>query len=301
MKTELIKRVSKLMLLLLIVFFFNSCGRKTDITIGTKNFTEQIILGEIMAELIANQLGLKVKKRFNLGGTFICFNALKQGEIDLYPEYTGTGLTAILKKPVINDNMKVYEIVKKNFKENYGLLWLKPFGFNNTYTITMRKSQAGKLHLTKISDLKKHMGKLRTGFTSEFFEREDGLKGLKKAYELSFKIKPKELDPGLMYKAIKENEVDVICGFATDGRIPAYDLQILQDDKHFFPPYYAAPVLRDNVLKKHPALEPILNKLYNLISDLEMSRMNYNVDQEGRKASDVANEFLHKHKLLKGE
>ncbi len=295
------KQILSVIPVLLITLIISACQKKADITIGTKNFTEQIILGEIFSQLIENRTGLSVSKRFNLGGTFICFKALLQGEIDIYPEYTGTGLTAILKKPVLNDKEKVYNIVKRNFKEQYNLLWLGPLGFNNTYTITMREKQAQNLKISTISDLKKHQGTLSTGFTSEFIEREDGWPGLLKTYQFKFTKQLKELDPGLMYMAIKEKEVDVICGFATDGRIKGYNLKVLKDDKMFFPPYYAAPLVRMKILEEHPGIVDALNKLTGLITNTAMSNMNFQVDNEGRKASEVAHEFLKRFNLLEME
>lgn len=292
-------RISLFIGLIITILLLVDCSDKNKtIVIGSKNFTEQIIVGEIIAQLIEGNTDLKVKRKFNLGGTFICFNALKQGEIDLYPEYTGTGLTAILKKDVITDKNKANDIVKKEFKDQFNLIWLEPFGFNNTYTITMRAGQAEKYNITRISDLKIHQNFLKCGFTTEFIERSDGYNGLKAKYKLSFKIRPKELDPGLMYKAVKEKEIDVICGFATDGRIRAYNLLVLNDDKNFFPPYYAAPLIRNEIIEKYPEIESLLKQLSGQISDKEMSEMNYTVDQEGQQAKLVATAFLKKSKLI---
>ena len=289
--------VALILLFSLLTFNFSCTSSKNTITIGSKNFTEQIILGEIMAQLIENHTDLKVKRKFNLGGTFICFNALKQGEIDIYPEYTGTGLTAILKMDVITDKDKSYKVVRDEFEKQYSLIWLKPFGLNNTYTITMRDEQANSLGINKVSDIKKHIDILKSGFTSEFMERPDGYNGLIKRYNLNFKIEPFELDPGLMYKAVKEKEVDIICGFATDGRIPAYNLKVLKDDKNYFPPYYAAPIIRKETIDKYPELKNILNKLNNQITDDKISQMNYEVDQGNSKVKNIAQSFLNKNNL----
>ncbi|MEA3435798.1 MAG: glycine betaine ABC transporter substrate-binding protein [Thermodesulfobacteriota bacterium] len=285
--------MKKGILFILLIFLIMGCGSKKDkIVIGSKNFTEQVILGEIIALLIENNTDLNVETKFNLGGTFVCFNALKQGEIDLYPEYTGTGLIAILKKEVVSTREEAYRIVKSEFKSKFNLIWLKPFGFNNTYTVTMRKKEADKLSIKKISDLKKYEAVLKPGFNHEFMERLDGYKGLSKKYNLHFKSEPIEIDTGLMYKAVVEKEVDLICGFATDGRIPAFNLVILEDDLNFFPPYYAATLIRAEILAKYPIIAEILNKFGGSISDQEMSKMNYKVDQQGIKAKTVAKEFL---------
>lgn len=285
--------MKKGILFILLIFLIMGCGSKKDkIVIGSKNFTEQVILGEIIALLIENNTDLNVETKFNLGGTFVCFNALKQGEIDLYPEYTGTGLIAILKKEVVSTREEAYRIVKSEFKSKFNLIWLKPFGFNNTYTVTMRKKEADKLSIKKISDLKKYEAVLKPGFNHEFMERLDGYKGLSKKYNLHFKSEPIEIDTGLMYKAVVEKEVDLICGFATDGRIPAFNLVILEDDLNFFPPYYAATLIRAEILAKYPIIAEILNKFGGSITDQEMSEMNYKVDQQGIKAKTVAKEFL---------
>jgi osmoprotectant transport system substrate-binding protein len=288
-----------IILFAVVLTFICGCQSSTKtITVGSKNFTEQIILGEIISQLVENQTDITVKRKFNLGGTFVCFTALKQGDIDIYPEYTGTGLTAILKREVVNDKNRVFDIVKDEFKKQFDLVWLKPLGLNNTYTITMRTTHSEELSIERISDLVKHQDVLRSGFTSEFLERSDGFEGLRKKYGIQFKIRPKELDPGLMYKAIQEKQIDVICGFATDGRIPAYNLKILQDDNNFFPPYYAAPLIRQKTIDAFPELTTVINRLSGSITDLEMSEMNFSVDQGGKKVQSVARNFLKKMNLL---
>lgn len=285
--------ILRIILVLLLISSTIGCGSKKEkIIIGSKNFTEQVILGEIMALLIENNTDLKVEKKFNLGGTFVCFSAIEKGKIDLYPEYTGTGLIAILKKEVVSTREETYRIVATEFNNKFNLIWLEPFGFNNTYTIAMRKERAEKLSIKKVSDLRKYKAILKPGFNHEFMERPDGYKGLSKKYNLHFKYEPKEIDTGLMYKAVDENEVDLICGFATDGRIPAFNLVILEDDLKFFPPYYAAPLIRAEILEKYPKIVEILNKLEGSITDEEMSKMNYKVNQQGIKEKTVAKEFL---------
>lgn len=265
---------------------------KDVIRVGSKNFTEQVILGEIVSQLIENNLDIPVERKLNLGGTFICFNALRNGELDLYIEYTGTGLTAILKRETLSDADEVYRIVKKTFLENFNLVWLNPIGFNNTYTLTMRREHAQRLGVKRISDLKTHADKLLPGFDHEFLERPDGYKGLKVHYGFQFSREPREMDPGLMYKAITDKSVDIIDGFSTDGRIPAFDLVILKDDKSFFPPYQAAPLVRAETLVKHPVLHELLNWLWERISNETMQGLNYEVDEKGKMTSSVAREFL---------
>jgi glycine betaine/choline ABC-type transport system substrate-binding protein len=287
-----------LMAMLIILIGITACGDGEKlVTIGSKEFTEQIILREMMAALIEGNSDIKAEQKF-LGGTLICFNSLKNGEIDLYAEYTGTALTAILKQEPMTDPQKVYDTVKDAFKNQYDLVWLKPLGFNNTYTVTMRSDQAQQLGVQKISDLEPHKGDLTSGFTHEFIERPDGYPGLIEHYGWQLEKEPKGMDPGLMYRAIAEGDVDLICGFATDGRIPAFDLVMLKDDKQFFPPYYAAPVVRADTLKNYPELENILNKLAGKIDNTTMGQLNYQVDEEGRKAAEVAREFLQQQGLV---
>jgi osmoprotectant transport system permease protein len=261
------------------------------VVVGSKNFTEQLILGELMAQVIEKRTSLKVERRFNLGGTMICHAALLNGEIDLYAEYTGTGLTAILKEQVISDPEKALRHVRKEYHERFGIGWLKPFGFNNTYAITVREEQAKKQGWHKISDLKRDQNELRAGFTAEFSERADGYKGLSSAYDLRL-MEIRDLEPSMMYKAMANGEVDVICAFATDGRIEAYGLKPLQDDREFFPPYYAAPVIREKCLEKNPGLEKALASLGGLLDDDTMQRLNYQVDGKGLSATKVAETFL---------
>lgn len=286
------------------------CGQKTDvIRIGSKNFTEQVILGEMVGQLIEDRTEYKVERTFNLGGTFVCFNALKQGELDVYVEYTGTGLTAILKRDVIADPQEVYKIVSEEFDKQWGLEWLEPLGFNNTYTITMRRSLAESLDVSTISGLAQYSDELTAGFNHEFLERPDGYPGLVEHYGVRFAKKPREMDSGLMYRAVSRGDVDVICGFATDGRIPAFDLVALEDDKGFFPPYYAAPLIRrppqdspvvdKNTMQRYDQLRTVLGTLGGQISDAEMRGLNYEVDEERRRAADVAREFLLQKGLIK--
>ncbi len=268
---------------------------RADLTVGGKPFTEQDVLGEMMAILIEEHTDLTVRRRLGLGGTLVCFGALQGGDLDFYAEYTGTGLVNILEREVIHDSQEAYDAVQEAFQREYGLVWLKPFGFSNTYTLTMRREHADELGLETISDLADYIrdgGELRAGFDAEFMERPDGYKGVKEAYGFEFPSEPIQLDPGLMYRSAYDGEVDVICAFATDGRIEAYDLVILEDDKGSFPPYDAAPLVRIPSLEEHPEIEDVLNKLEGQIAEQEMRELNYQVDEERRDARTVAREFL---------
>jgi len=267
------------------------------IRIATKNFTEQLILGEIMAQLIEAKTDLIVKRRFNLGGTMICHGALVNGEIDLYAEYTGTGLTAILKHAVITDPEEALYHVTKAYHQQFDLQWLKPFGFNNTYAITVRAADAAQNGWNTISDLEESAHNLLAGFTAEFAERPDGYPGLRQTYTLQFG-EVRDFDPSLMYEAIRKKEVDVICSFATDGRIAAYNLKPLKDDRKFFPPYYAAPVIRGDMLKKKPEIADVLELLGGIIDDTTMQNLNYEVDAKKRKIAEVVKEFLRAKEIL---
>lgn len=267
------------------------------VRIGTKNFTEQLILGEIMAQLIEAKTDVIVERRFNLGGTMICHGALINGEIDLYPEYTGTGLTAILKHTVIADSEEALRYVSKTYHERFNIQWLKPFGFNNTYAITVREADAVQNGWNTISDLKESANNLLAGFTAEFAERPDGYPGLRQTYTLQFKD-VRDFDPALMYEAVRNNKVDVICAFATDGRIAAYHLKPLKDDRQFFPPYHAAPVIREEILKKYPKIGDVLELLGGMIDDAEMQHLNFEVDGKQRQAAEVVAEFLSTNEIL---
>lgn len=261
------------------------------IRIGSKNFTEQEILGELLAQLIEKYTDLKVERRFGLGGTDICHAGLVRGELDAYVEYTGTGLLNVLKDQVISDADQAYLAVATGYREQFNLHWLPPIGFNNTYAITVRRDTAESLKLRTVSDLAEHAGRLRGGFTGEFMERPDGYPGLRKAYGCTFSATV-DLDPGLMYQALVDGQVDVICAFATDGRIAAYDLVVLDDDRRFFPPYDAGPVVRGDALEAHPGLRAVWGILAGTIDDDAMRAMNHAVDVLKEEPATVARNWI---------
>ena len=272
-------------------------GGKDTIVIGSKKFSEQYILAHMMGLLIEEKTDLDTDLKLSLGGTMILHGAITKGEVDMYAEYSGTGLMAILNKDVIVSPEETYETVKKEYKEKFDITWLEPFGVNNAYTITVRKEEAEKHGWEKISDLKEHAADLRAGFEPEFIERPDGYPGMVETYGFDFKS-VNEMDPGLMYKAIANGEVDVICAFATDGRIPAYNLKVLEDDMQFFPPYYAAPIVRDAVLEEHPEIAEALEPLGGLLDNETMQKLNFRVDEQHQDPRDIAREFLKKKKLI---
>ena len=263
---------------------------KPTIAIGSKDFTEQIIINE-MAGLLLEDAGYEVERNLNLGGTAVVHQALVSGEIDLYVEYTGTGLTAILQLPVETDPQAVYDTVKQEYESQFEATWLEPWGFNNTYALAMRRAQAEELGITTISDLTDHAADLTFGATQEFLTRPDGLPGLTEAYGLEFS-EERGMDPGITYQALAEEQVDIISAFATDGRIPALDLVILEDDQSFFPPYFAAPVVRQEILDQDPAVADVLNQLAGQIDDQTMADLNLQVDEGGMEPAEVARQFL---------
>lgn len=277
--------------MMLLTLAFASPAAAQTVRVGSKNFTEQEILGELVAQLIERNTDLTVERRFGLGGTDICHSALLSGELDIYVEYTGTGLLDVLDQQVINDADRAFRVVAREYRQRYDLNWLPPIGFSNTYAITVRGKQADALNLQTISDLASHASELTGGFTSEFMERPDGYPGLREAYGFVLGSTV-DLEPGLMYSAVAEGQVDVICAFSTDGRIAEYKLKVLDDDKLFFPPYDAAPIVRGELLREHPEVRTALMALAGTISDDEMRQMNYAVDVLKREPSDVARQWL---------
>lgn len=268
------------------------CGEKKTVTIGSKDFGENIVLGEMFAQLIEAKTDITVERKLNMGGTFVCFEAIQNGDIDMYPEYTGTGLTAQLKMDVISDPDEAYQAVSDEFHEQFGIKWLKPFGFNNTYTLAVTDAVYREYGVETFSDLAKVSENLVFGAEHEFFDRQDGYDGLVETYGLKFKGEPLKMQVALKYQAIGNGDMDVTDAFATDGPIQQYNLHVLKDDKGFFPPYYAAPIIREDTLEKYPELEDVLNSLAGLIDDATMTELNYKIDVEGQEVADVATEFL---------
>jgi len=276
----------------LLAMVCNACDHRARIVVGCKNFTEQIILGELIAQQIENKTHLPVERRFYLSGTYIAHQSILAGRIDIYPEYTGTALTAILKLPPASDNKAVYDRVKAEYEKRFHLTLGPAFGFNDTFAIEIRGEDARRLHLQTISQAAPHTPQWRAGFGYEFMERPDGYKGLVATYGLRFAAPPRIMDLGLLTRALKDHQVDLIAGNMTDGLIPALDLSVLEDDKHYFPPYEAAPVVREETLRRHPEIGRVLGDLRDKISDEEMRRLNYAVDGEKKDIRDAVREFL---------
>ncbi len=268
------------------------------LTIGSKNFTEQLILGELLAQVIEGRSEMAVDRRFYLAGSYICQQAVLAGRIDMYVEYTGTALAAILKLPLSNNSSKVYSIVKEEYSKRFGLEVLPSLGFNNTFAMVMRGDEAKALGISKLSQLGSHASNLRLGVGYEFLERADGFPGLASTYQLKFAESPRVMDLGLLYRAIGQKQVDVIAGSNTDGLISAMGLIVLEDDRHYFPPYDAVPVVRRDTMQKYASVSQALGSLIGKLSADEMRKLNYSIDGEKRDVRVVINDFVNRKRLL---
>jgi osmoprotectant transport system substrate-binding protein len=269
------------------------CVSKTSgLSIGSKNFTEQLVLGELLAQCLGRFTALPIEKRFYLAGTYICQQALLAGRIDMYVEYTGTALVAILKEPPSSNHDAVFNTVKELYARKFGLEVLPSLGFDNTFAMVMRGADARRLRLKTLSDAAAVAPQLRLGVGYEFIERPDGYKGLVSRYGLKFAEAPRVMDLGLLYRALQNNQVDLVAGSNTDGLIAALDLVVLEDDRHYFPPYDAVPIVRRDTLERHPEVGKMLRALSGRIGAEDMRRMNYAVDGEKKDATIVAKEFL---------
>lgn len=282
---------------------------KPTITVGSKNYTEQLIMGEMLS-LILEDAGYPVERQLNLGGTAVAHQGLVSGEIDTYVEYTGTGLVAILERdvptPADNDAgtpvsvpEQAYDIVAEAYPEEFGAVWLEPIGFNNTFGLVVTRETAEEYDLETISDLQGLAGDMTLGSDPEFAVRDDALPGLEQTYGIEFGS-VQTLDVGLLYSAVDTGDVDISAAASTDGRIPALDLVLLEDDMGFFPPYYAAPVINQDLLEENPELEALLNQLSGTIDNEAMQEMNYQVDEDGAEPIDVARDFLEEQGIIDG-
>ncbi|MFY9574788.1 MAG: glycine betaine ABC transporter substrate-binding protein, partial [Blastocatellia bacterium] len=264
-------------------------GRR--VAVGSKDFTEQVILGELIAQTIEAKTDLQVDRRFELGGD-LCHRGLLAGEIDAYVEYTGTAFTAILKHQPVSDPREVYAQVKREYETSFNLEWLEPLGFNNTFAILIRGEDAHRLNLKTISDGARYAPGWRAGFGQDFMSREDGYPGFARAYGLKFTDPPREMDLSLTYRALAAKQVDLIAGNSTDGLIDQLGLFQLDDDRHYFPPYEAAPIVRHETLERYPQLREAINGLAGKITNEQMRKLNYAVDGEKRDVKQVVREFL---------
>lgn len=263
---------------------------KADVKVGSKDFTESVILAEIYAQGLEAR-GLKVERRYELGGN-LAHDALAAGEVDVYPEYTGTSLMSILKHPPMTDARAVYELVKTDYAARFDLEVGPPLGFEDTFAVLVRGADARRLNLKNISDLTPHATRMRAGFGQDFMSRPDGYEGFARAYGLQFSGRPREMDLSLSYRALAEGQVDVIAGNSTDGMIATLGLTQLADDRHYFPPYEAVLVVRRDTLERLTPARELLQKLAGSISTEEMRRLNYEVDGHKRPAAEVVREWL---------
>jgi glycine betaine/choline ABC-type transport system substrate-binding protein len=275
-----------------------SPSRSDRIVVGSKNFTESFLLGEIIAQQIEAHTHLQVDRRFYLAGTYICQQAILAGRIDVYPEYTGTALTAILGQTASGAKKNVYQRVKSEYESRFGLTLGPSFGFNDTFAMEIRGEDARRLNLKTLSQAAGFAPQWRAGFGYEFMERPDGYRGLAATYGLHFAERPRVMDLGLLARALKDHQIDLAAGNTTDGLIPAQDLFVLEDDRHYFPPYEAVPVIRGQILRQHPEIAQALAELAGKISEEEMQRLNYAVDGQRRDAKEVVHEFLRAKKLV---
>lgn len=269
-----------------------------QVSVGSKNFTEQLVLGELLAQVLESHISVPVERRFYLAGTYICQQAILAGRIDAYVEYTGTALTAILKHAAITDPGAVFELVREEYQRRFHLTVLPSLGFNNSFAIVMRGSDAAARGITRLSQLGAYAPKMRMGVGYEFLERPDGFAGLAKTYGLRFAAPPKVMDLGLLYRALEAKQVDVVAGSNTDGMIAVLGLTVLQDDRHYFPPYDAVPIARPEALHRINGMRAALEQLGGRISIEDMRRLNYAVDGERRDVSDVVRDFLYSSHLL---
>jgi len=275
---------------------FNYQQAPAKIIIGSKNFTEQVILGELLAQHIENHTKLKVDRRFNLGGTFIAHEAVKAGKIAGYVEYTGTSFTTILKEKPISDAESVYQKVKAYYDQKLKLAVMKPLGFENTFAMIIRGEDAEKWQIKSLSEIGKYSSQMKAGFGYEFLERADGYPGLSKTYNLKF-ANINQMELGLMYQALKEKQVDFIAANSTDGLIPVLNLVILEDDKKYFPPYQAIPIFNQEILQKYPELTNTINQLAGKVSTTAIQKMNYQVDNQSQPVEKVVSEWLKSQQL----
>ncbi|MDQ2869142.1 MAG: ABC transporter substrate-binding protein [Acidobacteriota bacterium] len=269
----------------------SGCARgPRKIRVGSKNFSEQVLLGELVAQALEAR-GVAVDRKLNLGGTFVCHSALLAGELDLYPEYTGTAHTAILREKPERDPAVVRKKVTEEYRRRWGAVWAPPLGFENTFALVVREEDARRLRLARISDLKAHPD-LRPGFGYEFVERADGYRGLAQAYGLAFTNRPSEMDLGLLYPALEAGRVDVVAGNSTDGLIAAIHGVVLEDDRRYFPPYEAAFVVRGQVWSSRPEVVSVLQSLAGRLDAPRMRAWNAMLDRDKKRPEDVAREVL---------
>jgi osmoprotectant transport system substrate-binding protein len=289
----------RLLPLLLTVTLLTAChsSPKNQIVIGSKFFTEQIVLAELLAQHIEAHTGIHVERKTNLGGTLLVHKAMQAGKVDLYVEYTGTALNAVLNESPTGNSAAVYQRVKQLYAQRFNFAVTEPLGFENTFAMVIRGDDAQRLHLQRTSDIVPLAAKWRTGVGFEFLERSDGFKGWSERYGLHFDQQPSVMDLGLIYRALQDHKVDIVAGNSTDGVIDSLHLVILEDDRHYFPPYDAVPIVRQATLEQFPQLRAALAELGGKVTGPDMRHLNYLVDAEQRDVAAVVRDFRQSHNL----
>ncbi len=277
---------------LTVIALLTSCGKRDHIVVGSKNFTEQLILGEIVAQHIEAQTHQPVERKLDLGGTLLAHQALLAGDIDMYPEYTGTAFTNVMKRSGVTDPAVVLEQVRAEYSSGFHLDWLDPLGFENSFAMTIRGDDARSRHLATLSDAAADPAGFTLGAGYEFLTRPDAYGALNRAYSIKWTAAPKSMDLGLLYQALEQKQVSMGAANTTDGLLNKLDVTVLKDDKQVFPPYQACIVIRQEALAQYPNLRAILSQLSGKISDTDMRALNYQVDAQHRPARDVAKDFL---------
>ncbi|HWF08659.1 MAG TPA: glycine betaine ABC transporter substrate-binding protein [Bryobacteraceae bacterium] len=273
--------------LMILALFLTACSHEPRIRVGSKNFSEQLVLGEIVAQHLENRLHGHVSRKLDLGGTLLAQQAIVAGDIDVYPEYTGTALTAVLKEKPLKDPAKVLTEVRRGYAQ-WHLEWLEPLGFENTFAMAVRREDGGYATLTRAAVAR--AWKLGVGY--EFAHREDGLPGLMRTYGLRLAGSPKTMDLGLLYQALSKHQVDMVAGNSTDGLLSLLPITVLKDDRRYFPPYECALIVREAAEREFPALRPALAELSGKINSDTMRRLNYELDGKHRPAREIARNFL---------
>jgi osmoprotectant transport system substrate-binding protein len=278
--------------------FLTSCrAPRPKIVVGSKFFTEQVVLAELLAQHIEARTGIHVERKTNLGGTLLVHKAMQAGQVDLYVEYTGTALNAVLNESPTRDSSAVYQRVKQQYGQRFNFEVTEPLGFENTFAMVIRNEDAQQLHLQRMSDMVAVAPKWRVGVGFEFLERSDGFRGWSERYGLHFAQPPSVMDLGLIYRALQDHKVDIVAGNSTDGVIDSLHLVILEDDRHYFPPYDAVPIVRRATLEKFPQLRGTLAELAGKITGADMRHLNYLVDGEQRDVAAVVREYRQSHNL----
>jgi len=277
---------------LLLAGLLAACAGEPAVVVGSKNFTEQLVLGEILAQQVERRLGIKVERRLNLGGTMLAHQALAAGEIDLYPEYTGTALMAVLDLPPAYDPQEVRERVKAEYRRRFEIEWLPPFGFDNSFVMVVPGELAREKGLETLSDAAAEGTAWALGASYEFEGRSDGLPALNRVYGLKWAGSPVTMDLGLLYRALEQGQVTMVAANGTDGMLSALDVKILRDDRGAFPPYEAAVAVRQSSLDRWPGLREALGELSGSIDPSTMQRLNYQADGEHRPIEEIAARFL---------